>query len=94
MSGEDPGVIGGGGGAPEEKGAGLRHTRVALLGLRRGADAAHLEDRGPCGVRKQVTPRGRRFLKACSMSLPSEDGSILQKEPLPGSSCDLATLMK
>lgn len=28
------------------------------------------------------------------MSLASEDGSILQKEPLPGSSCDRATLMK
>lgn len=53
-----------------------------------------LEDRGPCGVLKQGPPRGRRFLKACSMSLASEDGSILQKEPFPGSSCDLATLMK
>lgn len=53
-----------------------------------------LEDSGPCGVLKQGPPRGRRFLKACSMSLASEDGSILQKEPLPGSSCDLATLMK
>lgn len=32
MSGEDPGVIGGGWGAPEEKGVGFRHTRVELLG--------------------------------------------------------------
>lgn len=54
----------------------------------------HLEERGPCGVLKQGTPRGLRFLKACSISLPSEDGSILQNEPLPGSSCDRATLMK
>lgn len=87
-------MIGGGWGAPEEEEAGLRHSRLQLVGVRRDIEAAHLEDRGPCGVLKQVTPRGRRFLKACSMSLPSEDGSILQKEPLPGSSCDRATLMK
>lgn len=54
----------------------------------------NLEERGPCGVLKQGTPRGLRFLKACSMSLASEDGSILQNEPLPGSSCDRATLIK
>lgn len=28
------------------------------------------------------------------MSLPSEAASIFQKEPLPGSSCDLGTLTK
>lgn len=57
-------------------------------------DTPHLEERGPTGVRKQGTPLGLRFLKACSISLPSEAGSILQNEPLPGSSWDLATLMK
>lgn len=47
---------------------------------------AYLDERGPTGVLKQGTPLGRRFLKACSINLPSEAGSILQKEPLPGSS--------
>lgn len=46
----------------------------------------YLEDNGPTGVLKQGTPLGLRFLKACSISLPSEAGSILQNEPLPGSS--------
>lgn len=46
------------------------------------------------GVLKQGTPLGLRFLKACSISLPSEAGSILQKEPFPGSSWERATLMK
>lgn len=59
-----------------------------------GGGKPYLEERGPTGVRKQGTPLGRRFLKACSMSLPSEAGSILQNDPLPGSSWDLATLMK
>lgn len=54
----------------------------------------YLEDRGPSGVLKHGTPRGLRLRKACSMSLPSDEGSILQKEPLPGSSCDLGTLIK
>lgn len=48
--------------------------------------AIYLEDRGPTGVLKQGTPLGLRFLKACSISLPSDEGSILQKDPLPGSS--------
>lgn len=94
MSGEDSRVIGRRWSTPEEEGAELRCTGLSILGAQRRVEAAHLEDRGPCGVLKQVTPRGRRFLKACSMSLASEDGSILQKEPLPGSSCDRATLMK
>lgn len=55
---------------------------------------SHLEERGPRGVLKQGTPRGLRFLKACSISLPSDDGSILQKLPFPGSSWERATLMK
>lgn len=55
---------------------------------------SYLEESGPCGVLKHGTPRGLRFLKAWSMSLASDDGSILQKEPFPGSSCDRATLMK
>lgn len=55
---------------------------------------AHLEDNGPKGVRKQETPRCLRFRKACSTSLASDAGSILQKEPLPGSSCERGTLMK
>ncbi len=53
-----------------------------------------LDERGPSGVLKHGTPRGRRFLNACSTSLLSDDGSILQNEPLPGSSCERATLMK
>lgn len=54
----------------------------------------YLDARGPRGVLKQGTPLGRRFLKACSISLLSEAGSILQKEPLPGSSWERGTLMK
>lgn len=46
----------------------------------------YLEERGPTGVLKHGTPLGLRFLKACSINLPSEAGSILQNEPLPGSS--------
>ncbi len=53
-----------------------------------------LDERGPSGVLKHGTPRGRRFLNACSTSLLSDDGSILQNEPLPGSSCERGTLMK
>lgn len=47
---------------------------------------SHLDERGPSGVLKQGTPRGLRFLNACSTSLLSDEGSILQNEPLPGSS--------
>lgn len=54
----------------------------------------YLEDRGPTGVRKQGTPLGLRFLKACSTSFPSEAESIFQNEPLPGSSWERGTLMK
>ena len=43
---------------------------------------------------KQGTPRCRLLLKACSTSLISLVGSILQNDPLPGSSCDLGTLTK
>ena len=42
----------------------------------------------------QGTPRWRRRRKACPTSLASLAGSILQKEPLPGSSCDRGTLTK
>lgn len=49
-------------------------------------NVTYLDERGPTGVLKQGTPLGLRFLKACSINLPSEAGSILQKEPLPGSS--------
>lgn len=52
------------------------------------------DESGPTGVLKQGTPLGLRFLKACSISLLSEEGSILQNEPLPGSSWERATLMK
>lgn len=52
------------------------------------------DESGPTGVLKQGTPLGLRFRKACSISLLSEEGSILQKEPLPGSSWERATLMK
>lgn len=54
----------------------------------------YLEESGPRGVLKQGTPLGRRFLKACSINLLSEAGSILQNEPLPGSSWERGTLMK
>ena len=46
------------------------------------------------GCRKQGTPRCRRRRKACSTSFGSDAGSIRQKEPLPGSSCDRGTLTK
>ena len=46
------------------------------------------------GVLKQGTPRCLRRRKDCSTSLPSEAGSILQKLPFPGSSCDRGTLTK
>lgn len=54
----------------------------------------HLDDSGPKGVRKQETPRCLRFRNACSTSLASEAGSILQKDPFPGSSWERGTLMK
>ena len=43
---------------------------------------------------KQGTPRCLLRLKACSTSLISLEGSILQNDPLPGSSWDLGTLTK
>jgi hypothetical protein len=46
------------------------------------------------GVRKQGTPRCRRRRKACSTSLGSDAGSILQKLPFPGSSWERGTLTK
>lgn len=54
----------------------------------------YLDESGPTGVLKQGTPLGRLFLKACSINLLSEAGSILQNEPLPGSSWERGTLMK
>lgn len=55
---------------------------------------AHLDDRGPKGVRKQETPLCLRFRKACSTSLASEAGSIRQNDPFPGSSWERGTLIK
>lgn len=46
------------------------------------------------GVLKLDTIRWRRRLKACSISFDSDAGSIRQKDPLPGSSCDLGTFTK
>ena len=46
------------------------------------------------GVLKQATPLCRLLLKAWSTSLLSDEGSIRQKLPLPGSSCDRGTLTK
>jgi len=54
---------------------------------------AYLEER-PKGARKQGTPLCLLLLKACSMSFASDCGSIRQKDPFPGSSCDRGTLMK
>lgn len=53
----------------------------------------YLDDK-PKGTLKQGTPRCLRLRKACSISLLSDTGSILQKEPLPGSSWDRGTLIK
>ena len=44
--------------------------------------------------RKQDMGRWRRRLKACSTNLGSEEGSMRQKEPLPGSSCERGTFTK
>lgn len=46
------------------------------------------------GVLKLDTIRWRRRLKACSISLASDAGSIRQNDPLPGSSWDLGTFTK
>lgn len=70
------------------------HELLGKLGSRHSRAEAHLDDRGPKGVRKQETPLCLRFRKACSTSLASEAGSIRQKEPFPGSSWERGTLMK
>ena len=46
------------------------------------------------GVRKQGTPLCLLLRNDCSTSFPSDAGSILQKLPFPGSSCDRGTLTK
>ena len=48
----------------------------------------------PKGALKQGTPLCRRLRKACAVSLASEAGSILQNDPLPGSSWERGTLTK
>lgn len=72
----------------------IRGSAEGVLGLKRGSETSHLEDSGPKGVRKQDTPLCRRFLKACSTNLASDEGSTRQNEPLPGSSCERGTLIK
>ncbi len=72
----------------------FHHCQEDLCMLKGECYDPDLEERGPSGVLKHGTPRGRRFLNACSTSLLSDDGSILQNEPLPGSSCERGTLMK
>lgn len=46
----------------------------------------NLEERPPKGALKHGTPLCLRRRKACAVNLASEAGSILQNEPLPGSS--------
>ena len=48
--------------------------------------ASYLDDTPPNGVLKHGTPLCLLLLYACSISLASDCGSSLQKEPLPGSS--------
>lgn len=45
-------------------------------------------------LRKHDIGRCLRLLNACSTSFGSDDGSIFQNDPLPGSSLDRATLLK
>ena len=56
---------------------------------------AYLEESPPPkGALKQGTPLCRRLRKACAVSLASDAGSILQNDPLPGSSWERGTLTK
>lgn len=83
-------------GAEAERGAESQQSGSVPPPRRREArlTPTHLEERGPNGVLKQATPRCRRFLKACSTSLPSEAESRRQKLPFPGSSWERATFRK
>lgn len=82
---------------PQKEGENLSAKTPAAVATwaagRLSSRAAHLDDSGPKGVRKQV-PRCLRFRNACSTSLASEAGSIRQKDPFPGSSWERGTLMK
>lgn len=83
---------------PMPSGTGLG-SRDSESGVTRPLCAPWLGDAGADleeakGVRKQGSPRCRRLRNACSTNLTSDWGSMRQKEPLPGSSCDRGTLTK
>lgn len=62
--------------------------------MHRQFSVTNLEESPPKGALKHGTPLCLRRRKACAVNLASEAGSILQKEPLPGSSCERATFTK
>ena len=53
-----------------------------------------LVDKPPNGVLKHGTPLCLLRLKACSVNLASDAGSMRQNDPFPGSSCERGTFTK
>lgn len=71
------------------------HSSILTVNIFSTIHNLYLEESPPPkGALKQGTPLCRRLRKACAVSLASEAGSILQNDPLPGSSWERGTLTK